>query len=141
MPRHRVQRETKPGFGPKVEVVPLAGSRLVTVGPESPAWTAFELPGDATKLRDSFVRLRPPPGITEEAVVRVQRLFRSIGARTRVEMPNVPIVVPQVGAEDRVDDSQATVREDVLQIVGEAHTSDRDALRALVEEIMAENNL
>lgn len=140
MARHRVPRETKPGFGPKVEVVPLAGARLVTVGPESEAWKVFELPADASKLRDSFVRLRPPVGVTDEAVERVHRLFTGAGARVRVEMPNAPIVVSQA-TEVEEEAAHESAREVVLQLVDEAHTTERDALKGFCESVMAEVGL
>jgi hypothetical protein len=71
-------------------------------------------------------------GDLQLAVVR--KFFEDCGARVRV----LPVTKPQTVLEQRIaHEPEEGLREVVLQLVEESNSHDREALRELVEDVLA----
>lgn len=107
-----------------------------TVAADSPVWSD---PGHVLRYvtfrEGSFVRVFPPAGVGDEMVASVRRVLEEkCGARVRV-MPRPGTLTSPVPAVKRIS---RTAREVCEALVEEVPSRDRDRLRVLAEEIMAE---
>jgi len=118
----------------------LDASDLVTIGPEHEAWNgeALVLGGDV-----GFVRLRPPPGVSEALVERLKAFCTAKGAAVKVEPHSRAEVVPldPPTFEDGVRMLRRSIREHVEALVEEANTEDKEALKASVEASLSRAGL
>lgn len=128
-----------PGHAWTWEAVRVAGRRLLTIGPDHPAWKDDLLPTLTGKAGD-IVRLRPPPGTPKERVEAVKDAFLALGAaRVRAELQR-PATTPREALE-RQSAPRSSARQVVLELATEANVADRPALAALLGRLMDEEGL
>lgn len=109
---------------------------LVTVEPTEPFW-AGTLP--KRKYDGAIVRLRPPATAGDEDVAAARLFFEKRGAERVIVLPRPRAeVVPQESISATTSES---ARAAVLALARESNSTDRNALAAFVEEIMAEEGL
>jgi ADP-ribosylglycohydrolase len=122
---------------PKVEQCEIEGARrLVTIGPDDPIWEA----GSVEPYRGAIVRIVPAAAMTDEKVDSLRLRIAQVAAATRV-LPrrHAGVVTEAPRAPERSAHKRA--REIVGQMVDEANTNDREALRAFCEEVMGRAGL
>lgn len=125
-----------------VEELPVVGARrLITIEPESPAWTDFDSwsdfpAGAKSEFVDAIVRLRPPAEATDADVARVADLVRGLAEVVRV-LPRRRVIGHRgtKPSNASVRAPHARIREVVGEVVGEM-TVDAEPLRAFVEGVM-----
>ena len=105
---------------------------MTIIGEDSPIWRTKKLGGRAT-----FVTLVPPPDVSDQLVDELkQKLYAEHGARVihvRPKTKSLTVVAQEIYEEHYVADARLVV----MTMVEEANTSNRDALRARLEESMA----
>ncbi len=125
----------------RVEVMPVEGaSGVLTVEADDPCWlgTQDEVMAIARPAwNGSFVRLRPPPGASDQIVEAVRRRVALDAVAVRV-MPRqrALVVAPRTACRARV-----SIRATVEKMVEEANTRDRPALRLVVLEAISAEGL
>ncbi len=142
MARRRRQAATSP---PRASwhAVPVEARRLITVGPDDEAWSSRYAHSVLTTVewKGAIVRLRPPPGCSDERVEAVRQLLIGVCvAAVRVEARHGAVVPLEAGAEFS-EIKTCTVREAVQSLVESANVEDREALRAYVWELIEEEGL
>jgi hypothetical protein len=110
---------------------------FLTIGPEGDDWTGEDYP-ECEFIPATFVRLRPPPGVTQDYIERMRKGAEKAGAVVKYLPATEAAVVTDQAAP--VTDAKS-IRETVSQLVEEARTSDREALSALVESTLAKVSL
>ncbi len=126
----------KPGFrSPSIEHVDLGATPLVTYdSPDVARWEAG-IPGSALEgvTKGCFVRLRPPPGTSAEAVESWRRDVVAAGAiAVRVVSPNEPATLPGPSAPAEPSPHRG-IRDVVMAMAAEANTTNREALTEALE--------
>lgn len=115
-------------------------SLFVTLGEDDPAWVEF--PPSIPPVRGAFVKLKPAPGTSDGTLDVVAAGCRSAGALAVRTAPRAKaLVIPETEGVCSAGSEALTSRDVVMGMVEEAHTQDRDKLRGLVEEIVAEARL
>lgn len=124
-----------------VDVVTVSALPFVTVGPNHKVWgAAGVLAGSELLSMRGFVKVSPPPEVTEEVLWRVVADVRAHAVAVRV-LP-VPRIAAVTSSGEKVQvESTKNVRQVVDEMVGEANTQDREALDALVQSVMSKVGL
>ena len=130
----------RPGF--RVERVVRHGARrLVVVGPTARLWTLADDPNgyDVAGLRGALVKAQPPPDVSPERVEAVRAWLVSVGVAAVRLVPagerHEAAPAEVVAAERR------TVRAVVSACAEKAHTQDRAALDAVLDEALTAEGL
>lgn len=115
------------------QVVPIDSAEDMTIiGEDSPIWKTKKLGGRAT-----FVTLVPPPDTSDQVIDELKRrLYADHGARVihvRPKTKSLTVIAQDVNNEH----FSADVRAVVLAMIEEANSSNKDALRARLEESLA----
>lgn len=122
----------------KVEQKLVDAAGMVTIGPEHPAW---EDPLKMGEVEGLFVRLDPPLNCPDVDVVRMRAQAVDLGA---VAVKCQPVRRDEV-VRDRMGefplDPLCSARSLVEKMVTESRSPHSPALRALVEETLAEQGL
>ena len=95
----------------------------------------------ATRIAGAIVRLEPPAELTDVQIDNVRSAFVAAGAVAVRMLPKLS--AGQVVAPERTEDrsSVASVRSVVMKMVDEARVTDREAVRSIVEKVLAEEGL
>lgn len=126
-----------PGASVSVRVVPVESRHLADFGPTSAVWEG----ASAAPEEGSIVRVRPPPGTPPEVIARVLDEVEKAGARAiKVVPPSRAMVIP-TEKNEAPRTARAQARDVVMQLVDEANTQDRDALRGVVDHAMGKAGL
>jgi DNA repair exonuclease SbcCD nuclease subunit len=129
--------DTKRGCVGSVEHRPVDAARLLTVGPEHPAWA------DPLKLGDvdgAFVRLDPPHNIADEDVERLRTMCSEMGAvAIKVKGVRRDAVVPESNELERKH--EFSPRGVVESMVRESRSRDAALLADVAEDAMREAGL
>lgn len=139
MARRRERKDVVAQLAIEPRVVDVEGAReLVTIGPDAPIWKV-DLAG-AFRTDDlcagKIVRLIPPHDATDEQVAGVRAAVASAAAVRLMPRRRVAVVVEEK-AQGMGTSAHRRARDVVLQMVEEANTRDRSALRAFCEQVMA----
>lgn len=119
---------------------------LVTVRPDAKAWKEGDPELDKLALKDAIVRLHPPYDASAELIRELAEHCKQCGACVVRVGPKAaaPAVVRRVGKREAAKARPVeglTVRQVVSAMVEEAHTDDREALDASVDEYLSAEGL
>lgn len=117
----------------RVSTFEVPGSRpLVTVPEDAELWDEkLELRPGFLESPGSIVRVRPPPDASDSRVEEVRRAITGTAALRVMPRRRKQVVVKRVHAKQR------GARAIAMQLVDEANTVDRDALRVVVDEALS----
>ncbi len=127
---------------PTVEHVDIDATLLVTFDHSDPArWEEGFTDSTLLKVtKGAFVRLRPPPGVSADAVERARKDCVAHGAvAVRVVSPNAPATIPDPTTPEA--SPHRGIREVVMAMAAEANTSNREALTTALEAHLSEAGL
>jgi hypothetical protein len=119
--------------GERIREVRIDALRFLTIDEDDPVWEGSELGNVPFSV---FVRLRPPPGTTDERIAQVKSFFPNARVRT-LPRRKAQVVTDQKKSKP----TYQTIRATVLVMVDEANTNDRDALKKLTESTLVEVGL
>ena len=123
-----------------VRSVAVQARPLYTFDSKHPVWK-LDTAVDCTRIAGAIVRLEPPAELTDVQIDNVRSAFVAAGAVAVRMLPKLS--AGQVVAPERTEDrsSVASVRSVVMKMVDEARVTDREAVRSIVEKVLAEEGL
>jgi hypothetical protein len=127
---------------PKVGVVILDTRPVFTVSPES--FQQIMVGEEVPECEGAIVRVFPPEGTTEEGIGNVEWKLRDSGAVVVRMMPTPRTSTVTADAKAEVATPMAvtrTIRGVVAELVARARTRNPDALREVVEDALAAEEL
>lgn len=135
--------EHKGGRGPwNVRFERVKARRLVTIGPDIPAWNERRAPADrGFPGRDgAIVRILPGPDATDDLIGSMKRDLEHAGAaavRVEPRAPGTKTVAPGRAAPG----PRRAPRAVVMEMADEARTRDRDALKSVLDRELTTQKL
>lgn len=119
----------------RVRQVQLEPRRLITLRSDARV--------ERTDVEGAIVRVQPVPGAADAEVAGFVDRLRSLGVVAVKLLPRPPETSPVAPGETASAEAPtaATIRQTVEQMIEEARTADRDALRELVQEALGRSGL
>jgi hypothetical protein len=118
----------------RIEVVHVEARALYNIREDDAFWSATEADAYVPDVRGALVKVQPPADASDMSLVQLERRLRDRGA---TEVRFLPRPRQQsIGAAAQVRGSHKAVRAVVEQMVVEAPTKDRGALREVVGEAL-----
>jgi hypothetical protein len=143
MARHRVQAEPTTGVRPRsdrFEVRPFevdGAARFVVVGEDDDRWLGQKWYD--TNLTGAFVMLEPGPGVTDAEVdVMRKEMYAARVALVHVRPRLAAKVVPNAVSAPA---ARRTIREHANELLDESNSTDKAALKKLVDETLSKRRL
>lgn len=136
--RPRVPKTT---LGVRVTAVAIATPEMFTIEASSELWQLdpIRVKTMGSKAKGAFIRLEPPEDVSDDHVAGVKAMFLNAGAAAvRVSPRRKRATVTQASVSKP---APRAPREAAMQLVAQANTRDRDALKGHVETALAASGL